>query len=162
DLPITLMLYFNMILARGPERFFSDLAHAGVDGVLIVDLPPEMASEVYDIAQHHGIRLIFIVSPLTTPGRLTRMTRYAQGFLYVVSRLGVTGTEADYDAELSELFNRIHAHTALPACVGFGISTPEQATHMLAQGADGIITGSHIIQLIRQTPPEHSLSMLKA
>lgn len=150
DIPIGLLVYYNMVLARGIERFFRDIANAGVDGVLIADLPPEVADEVADAARQFGVDLIFIVSPLTTAERLERILTHAGGFLYVVSRLGITGTEARYDDALSHLLNRLNEQTDLPKCVGFGISTPEQAQRMFALGADGVITGSRIIQLIEE------------
>jgi tryptophan synthase alpha chain len=152
DIPIGLLVYYNMVLAKGPERFFQQLAEAGADGVLIADLPPELAEEVLPAAQKAGIDLIFIVSPLTSNERLEKIAAMAGGFLYVVSRLGITGTEARYDTHLKTLLARIKAITPLPACVGFGISTPEQATNMIQLGADGAITGSKVIQIIRDNP----------
>jgi tryptophan synthase alpha chain len=152
DIPMGLLVYYNMVLARGPEQFFKDFANAGLDAVLIADLPPEMAHEVAKPAQDAGIDLIFIVSPLTSNDRLKKIGEQAGAFLYVVSRLGITGTEARYDDELQDLLKRIKSICKLPACVGFGISTPEQATNMVALGADGVITGSKVIQLLKENP----------
>ncbi len=149
EIPIGLLVYYNMVLARGAEKFFQQLADAGVDGVLITDLPAELAAEVKTEADKHGIDLIFIVSPLTTDERLHTIVQQAGGFLYVVSRLGITGTESRYDTHLEALLTRIRTLTDLPACVGFGISTPEQAKAMIDLGADGAITGSRVIQLMR-------------
>jgi tryptophan synthase alpha chain len=146
-IPIGLLVYYNMILAR--PKFFEEAENAGADGVLTVDLPPEMAEE---IAEKTGtLAPIFIVSPLTDENRLARITDVAGGFLYTVSRLGITGTEARYDDTLKALITRVKAHTQLPMCVGFGISTPDQAQQMLQQGADGVITGSRVIQLLQGT-----------
>lgn len=152
-LPIGLLVYYNLILARGPERFVADCAAAGVDGLLIPDLPPELAAEIYPLTQQHGLDLIFIVSPLTTSKRLERLLPMAGGFLYIVSRLGITGTEARYDSQLSALMTRIRTQTDLPLCVGFGISTPDQAQQMVDAGADGYITASAIIEQIRREGP---------
>jgi tryptophan synthase alpha chain len=149
DIPIGLLVYYNLILARGPEAFFAQAAQAGVDGVLVADLPPEMAEDLYTIAQQVGIALIFIASPLTREDRLQKIARYGNGFLYAVSRLGVTGAHATYDVTLSDALERFRAQVPLPVCVGFGVSTPAQAQHMIAQGADGVITGSRIIELVR-------------
>ncbi|MGE0200416.1 MAG: tryptophan synthase subunit alpha [Candidatus Melainabacteria bacterium] len=154
DIPIGLLVYYNMVLHRGIDRFFADLAGAGVDGVLIADISVEVIDEVKAAADAHGIALIMIVSPLTTPARLTQIAAAAGGFLYVVSRLGITGTHEDYDPRLQDLLSRIHAESTLPACVGFGISTPAQAQSMAQLGADGVITGSRIIQLIQNSTPD--------
>ncbi|MBX2860781.1 MAG: tryptophan synthase subunit alpha [Vampirovibrio sp.] len=152
DIPIGLMVYFNMILARGVDQFFKDAADAGVDGILIVDLPPEGAEEVTAAAKTSGIDLIFIVSPLTTDERLQTILKHANGYLYVVSRLGITGTDNTHDTQLQDLLTRIKAQTDLPLYVGFGVSTPEDAQKMIAAGADGVITGSRIIQLVQDQP----------
>jgi tryptophan synthase alpha chain len=121
--------------------------------VLIADLPPEAAeTEVLDVARAHGVALIFIVSPLTSTARLQKICAMAGGFVYVVSRLGITGVEERYDESLQRLLAEIKANTTLPACVGFGISTPEQARQMITLGADGVITGSAIIQQVQRDP----------
>jgi tryptophan synthase alpha chain len=154
EIPIGLLVYYNLVLSRGIEQCFADLARAGVDGVLIPDLPPERAEEVLPAAQRHGIHLIYILSPLTDTERLAAINRHAGGFLYVLSRLGITGTEERYDDTLKTMLSQARTQTSLPLCVGFGVSTPEQARTMIAAGADGAITGSRIIQLIRQSSPE--------
>jgi tryptophan synthase alpha chain len=161
DIPIGLLVYYNMVLARGTDAFFREMAEAGVDGVLIADLPPELAEEVLPAAQRAGIDLIFIVSPLTSPERLARIAAMAGGFLYVVSRLGITGTEERYDEQLQALLKTIKGVTPLPACVGFGVSTPDQAARMTRLGANGVITGSKVIQLVRENqgrPPSAFLT----
>lgn len=150
-IPIGLLVYYNLVLARGIERFFRELSIVGVDGILIPDLPPEAAEEVAPAARNYGIDLIFIVSPLTTDERLSRIRVYADGFLYAVSRLGITGTEERYDPGLANLIHRAQEKTSLPVCVGFGISTPEQVKRMINQGADGVVIGSRIIQRVRET-----------
>ena len=162
EIPIGLLIYYNTLLAQGTETFFSTLKDLKVDGVLIADLPPEMAHEVSEQAKRYEIDLIFIVSPLTSSERLARFTEMAGGFFYVVSRLGITGTEERYDHELSHLLTRLKQDSSLPAYVGFGISKPEQVKAMLEQGADGTITGSRILQLVKETPPERLEPMLKA
>jgi tryptophan synthase alpha chain len=152
DIPIGLLVYYNMVLAPGIDRFFQQISDAGADGILIADLPPELAHEVVDSARKHDVDLIFIVSPLTSPQRLSQITQLAGGFLYIVSRLGITGTEERYDTQLQALLTMLRQQTDLPACVGFGISNPEQAANMIQLGADGVITGSRIIQMIRDNP----------
>lgn len=150
EIPIGLLVYYNLIVNAGAEAFFKRLADCGVDGVLIPDLPPELAQEVKPAADAHGIHLIFIVSPLTDPRRLEVIRQVGGGFLYVVSRLGITGVESRYDTSLQETLRRIHQHTGLPACVGFGISEPDHVRQMISQGADGVIVGSRIIQWCNQ------------
>lgn len=147
DIPLTLMLYYNMVLARGADRFFADCQAAGIDGVLIPDMPPERADTVLPAAKANGIKLVFIAAPTTTPERLQIISRVADGFIYVVTRMGITGTTENYSSQLADLFASIKAHITLPAVAGFGISTPEQAKKMLAAGADGVITGSRIVEL---------------
>lgn len=161
EIPIGLMLYYNMLLARGIETFFAEMAELGVDGLLVVDLPPETAGEVSRIATRHGIDLIFIVSPLTSTERLKAIDAYAGGFLYIVSRLGITGTEERYDTELQSLIEKVKQNSRLPVCVGFGISNPENAQKMYALGADGVVMGSRIIQVFQQgSDLRHKLSTL--
>jgi tryptophan synthase alpha chain len=132
------------------EAFFQQLKTAGADACLIADLPPEEAEEVKASADAWGIELIFIVSPLTSADRFQSFVQYAGAFLYVVSRLGITGTEARYDSRLQELIGTLRQHSDLPLCVGFGISTPEHLLQMKAVGFDGMITGSRIIQVIQE------------
>ena len=159
-IPIGLLVYYNMLLAHGPDVFFGEAAKAGVDGVLVADLPPEVAEEIAPIAKANGVELIFIVSPLTTAERLDLILKYAGAFLYLVSRLGITGAQERYDTHLKAIIEKAHASTKLPVVVGFGISTPEQAQSMLALGADGVITGSRIIDLVNANKGVASLEYL--
>lgn len=147
-IPITLMCYYNSVLALTLDGFCERAARAGVDGLLIVDLPPEQSNELDKHCRKHGLAQIFIISPLTTAERMDIISKKAAGFLYAVSRLGTTGVEERYDENLSDLIKRASALTNLPVAVGFGVSTPEQAGKMYALGADGVITGSRIIELI--------------
>lgn len=147
DIPLTLMLYYNMVLARGIDQFFADCHAAGIDGVLIPDMPPERADTVCFAAKHNGIDLVFIAAPTTTAERLDIISRVASGFIYVVTRMGITGSVENYSDQLSGLFTLIKSKIDLPAIAGFGISTPEQARKMIAAGADGVITGSKIVEL---------------
>ena len=150
EIPIGLLVYYNMVLAQGVEQFCQRAQKAGVDGILVADLPPEAASEVVPAARACDLSTLFIVSPLTTEDRLGKIREYAGAFVYAVSRLGITGTEARYDQALKAMIARVHATVSLPVCVGFGVSTPDQARAMFALGADGVITGSRILQLVRE------------
>ncbi len=147
--PVVLMGYLNPIEAMGYESFASTAAQAGVDGVIIVDLPPEEAGELDDYLQAAGIDSVYIVAPTTTEERLVTLGRAARGFLYYVSLRGVTGAG---NLDLTEVETRLRAvkrHTQLPVGVGFGISTPEQARHV-ARFADAVIVGSAIIRRVEQ------------
>lgn len=148
EIPIGLFVYHNMVIARGGEEFFRQAAEAGADSILIVDLPPESADELAAAAKRQGIDLIFIISPLTDAERIGRISKLGGGFLYVVSRLGITGAEARYDEQLRDLLERARGATDMPLCVGFGISSPENARKMYDLGADGAISGSRVIELI--------------
>ncbi len=166
DIPLTLMLYYNMVLARGADHFFADCKSAGVDGVLIPDMPPERADTVLPAAKANGIELVFIAAPTTTPERLRIISTVAGGFVYVVTRMGITGTTENYSDQLAGLFKSIKSHITLPAVAGFGISTPDQAKKMIASGADGVITGSRIVELTERGTLDdlsaHTRSMVEA
>ncbi len=165
-IPITLMCYYNSVLAHGAEEFCKNAAEAGVDGLLIVDLPPDellMDAQPNDEknnlliqAKNNGLQLIFIISPLTTEERLNLIAKRAGGFLYAVSRLGTTGVEERYDSQLSELIRKASEKIKLPVAVGFGVSTPEQAKKMYAINASAVITGSKIIEWINSIRMEKS------
>jgi tryptophan synthase alpha chain len=153
DVAINLLVYYNMILAPGVDNFYKQAAAAGVDSVLVADLPVEHAEEVAPVAKRHGVAPVFMISPLTGKDRLERIAAHASGYLYTVSRLGITGVESRYDAALAELIANARQVTDLPICVGFGISEPAQAKAVMDLGADGVITGSRIIQMIQQASP---------
>ncbi|MDD3287914.1 MAG: tryptophan synthase subunit alpha [Alphaproteobacteria bacterium] len=148
DIPITLMCYYNMVLAKGADNFLESFASAGIDAILIPDLPPERAEEIMPAAHKHGVDVVFIASPLSDDSRLALMGEYMGGFVYVVTRLGITGSAGGFSSSLSGMFSRIHNKLSLPALAGFGISEPEQAVAMIKAGADGVITGSKLVQLI--------------
>jgi len=152
DIPIGILVYFNTILAKGTEKFFALAKDSGVDGVLIADLPVENAAEILPAAKANGIDLIFIVSPITNRDRLSKILAHASGFLYLVSRLGVTGTierSNTNDLELSNLLKEVKTMTNLPICAGFGISSATDAQSMFDIGTDGVITGSQVIKILQ-------------
>lgn len=165
DIPIGLLVYYNHIMAMGVEKFFARAEECGVDGVLVADLPAESSDEIVSIATGNNISSIFIVSPLTREERLDKIVKHARGFIYLVSRLGVTGTDerdASRDTRLASLISSIKKATELPVLAGFGISTPEHAERMMASGADGVITGSKIVDLVANTDPPKVESELSA
>jgi len=140
-----LMGYFNPILAYGLERFCADAAAAGVDGVIVPDLPPEENGELAAACSDHGLALIRFLAPTSTAARVQMVTQQAEGFLYLVSLTGVTGARDALPADLAAFVARVRALTSVPLAVGFGISTPEQA-HSVAQVADGVIVGTGIVK----------------
>ena len=148
NIPIGLLVYYNTVICQGVAEFYRRAKAAGVDGILIADLPPESAAEVTECARANGIQQIFIVSPLTSQQRLARILQFAGGFIYAVSRLGITGVHEEHDRQLSEILPLVRQNTQLPVCVGFGISSPQKAKKMFELGADGVISGSRIIDLL--------------
>ncbi|PWH15250.1 MAG: tryptophan synthase subunit alpha [Anaerolineae bacterium] len=150
EIPLILMGYYNPILAYGLERFVQDAVQAGTDGFIIPDLPPEEADELEQILQKYETPLITMLAPTTSEDRMERLAHRARGFIYLVSVTGVTGARSDIPAELGELIARVRRHTAVPVCVGFGISTPAQAA-AVGQVADGVIVGSACVREIGES-----------
>jgi tryptophan synthase alpha chain len=145
-LPVVLMTYANLVLARGAERFAADAAAAGASGLIVPDLPFEEAPVVLEACDAAGVALVPLVAPTTPERRLALIGARARGFLYTVSLTGTTGERAALADTFGELVRRVRAHTAVPVALGFGISTPEQATAAAAAGADGVIVGSRLVR----------------
>lgn len=142
--PIVLMGYYNPVHAYGTAKFVKDVAQAGVDGLIVVDLPMEEDEVLRVPARVQGVDLIRFVTPTTDDARLKRIVADASGYLYYVSVAGVTGTKAVPEEEVRAALTRIRAATALPCAVGFGIRSPEQAS-AIARIADGVVVGSAIV-----------------
>ncbi|HOQ91165.1 MAG TPA: tryptophan synthase subunit alpha [Candidatus Hydrogenedentes bacterium] len=149
SVPLMLFSYLNPILAYGIEAFARDAAEAGVDGVLCVDLPPDEAAEYKRLLDAAGICTIFLAAPTTTEVRLKLIGEQSSGFVYYISRLGVTGERAILEKDLERAVTRVKKLTGKPVCVGFGISTPEQAA-AVASMADGVVIGSALVRLIHE------------
>ncbi|MBI3945490.1 MAG: tryptophan synthase subunit alpha [Armatimonadetes bacterium] len=145
--PLILMSYYNPILRYGLDRFAADAAAAGVDGIIPSDVPPEEADEWLACAARHGLDTIFLLAPTSTEERIRRVAEKASGFVYCVSRTGVTGTQAALPEDLQALIARIRAQTEKPIAVGFGISTPEHV-RQVTQWADGAVVGSALVNAI--------------
>ena len=145
--PIVLFTYVNPVLRMGSTAFVSRAADAGVDGVLLLDLPIEESAAVQHALQGRGIDQIFLVSPTTTDGRLREAARLGTGFLYAISRLGVTGARASVAATAAPLVERIRAVSRLPVALGFGVSRPEHVAEV-TRFADAAVVGSAIVQVI--------------
>jgi tryptophan synthase alpha chain len=150
DTPVVLMGYYNPILAYGVARFCADAAAAGVDGLIIVDVPPEEADEVEPDATANGLDLIRLIAPTSDAARLPRILGATTGFIYYVSITGITGTRsADY-ASLAPAIRQLKQHTDLPVAIGFGIRTPEQAA-IAATVADGAVVGTALVDTLAAT-----------
>lgn len=147
--PIVLMGYFNPLLAYGPDKFTSDAHAAGVDGLIIVDLPPEEDKELRGHCQKTGLDLIRLITPTSDETRLPILLEGVSGFLYYVSITGVTGAAKPDLNILKPHIDTIRKHTDLPIAVGFGIKTPEDAAHM-SQICDGVVVGSTIVNTIEK------------
>lgn len=147
--PIVLMAYYNPIYAFGLPAFARTAVDAGVDGVLVVDLPPEEATDLAAEARIVGLDVIHMVAPTSTPARLRLIARRSDGFVYVASRLGVTGERADVPPDLGGQLRALRTVTTKPVCVGFGIAKPEQVAAVGAL-ADGVIVGSAIVRMIEE------------
>ena len=151
DVPVVPMVYANMVLARSPERYAAELSEAGMAGTIIPDLPPEEADEVRSALSAQGIALIPLIAPTTPAERRAEICRDATGFVYVVSDTRTTGERDEMPAELGDLVRAVQADASVPAAVGFGIGTPEQAAEVGAV-ADGVIVGSRLVREVAEAP----------
>ena len=148
SVPFVFMTYANVVYSYGAERFISTCGEIGVDGLILPDLPFEEKDEFLPICRKYGVDLISMVAP-TSENRIAMIAREAEGFLYLVSSLGVTGTRSEITTDLASIVRVVRENTDIPCAVGFGISTPAQAKKMAAL-SDGAIVGSAIVRLIGQ------------
>lgn len=148
QVPIVFYTYYNLVFSNGVENYVRAAQEAGVDGLLTLDLPPEEAAELLAACASHGLKTVFIVAPTTPASRLPRIAAAATGFIYYVSREGVTGVRDQVAANIPEAVARIRQHTSLPVAVGFGLSTPEQVKQV-ARCADGVVVGSALVNVIK-------------
>jgi tryptophan synthase alpha chain len=148
--PVVLMGYYNPIYVYGPERFLADAKAAGVDGLIVVDLPPEEDAELCLPALNAGLNFIRLATPTTDDKRLPTVLKNTSGFVYYVSITGITGSAAPDPGKVKEAVARIKRHTSLPVCVGFGVRTAEQA-RAIAQPGDGVVVGSALVDAVRQS-----------
>jgi tryptophan synthase alpha chain len=152
QIPIVLYSYFNIIYSFGVERFCSHASSVGVDGLLILDLPPEESDISYGPSGRLGdgsLRRICLVAPTTPQDRLAKVVQRASGFVYYISREGVTGMQSHVEGNIGHRVGLIRQVTSLPVCVGFGISTPEQA-YAISRHADGAVVGSALVNRIAE------------
>ncbi len=161
--PMVFMTYANVVFSYGAERFISTCRDIGIDGLILPDLPFEEKGEFLPLCRQYGVDLISLVAP-TSADRIAMIAREAEGFLYIVSSLGVTGTRSEITTDLASIVKVVRANTSIPCAIGFGISTPEQAAKM-ASYSDGAIVGSAIIKLLAQygkDAPEHVGAYVRA
>ena len=147
EIPIVLYVYYNLLHRCGVAQFIRNAAAAGVDGLLVLDLPPEESDNYEALMRDAGLDVIYLVAPTTPEDRIALIVKRATGFIYYVSREGVTGMQAKVSDTIGAMTAKIRAHTALPIAVGFGISTPEQATEV-ARNAEAVVVGSAIVNQI--------------
>ncbi|OPX77685.1 MAG: Tryptophan synthase alpha chain [Methanosaeta sp. PtaB.Bin039] len=147
-IPKVFMGYYNMVFQRGVERFAADCAASGISGLIVPDLPPEEANPLMQACKRYDLDLIFLVAPNTPQQRAEEIAAMSSGFVYLVSRSGVTGARKEVLDSTRELIARVPA--VRPRAVGFGISTPDQAAQMVAAGAEGVIVGSACVDLVGQ------------
>lgn len=163
DIPIGLLLYANTVHHAGYDTFCRRAADAGIDSILVADLPPEEAGAWLEALDKNGLSSVFIVSELTSKERIRYICANTTGFVYVVSRLGTTGAQRDLSANLAPTLKRLRRQTSLPLCVGFGLSKPRHISQVKKCGADGAIVGSALVRQIEtnREDPERMLSALR-
>jgi tryptophan synthase alpha chain len=149
EVPIVLYIYFNLVYRYGLEKFISNGAKAGVDGLLMLDLPPEESGNYEPLMRAAGLCNIYLVAPTTPDDRIELIVKRGTGFIYYISREGVTGMQEQVAANIAEMTAKIRKHSDLPIAVGFGISNPEQA-RLVAQNADAVVVGSAVVSQIAQ------------
>lgn len=162
-IPIVVMSYYNPLLRFGLDRFLEQLAAAGGDGLIVPDLPLEEAADLRSAAERHGVDVILLIAPTTPAARIEQICAASSGFVYLVSLLGVTGARLSVSAEVKPLVERVaQCRRDLPLAVGFGISKPEHVREIVASGAQGVIVGSAVVDLIarHKDDPDRMLAAL--
>lgn len=147
EIPVVLYIYYNLLHRPGLENFIKDAAAAGVDGLLVLDLPPEEAENYERLMKEHGLCAIYLIAPTTPEERIEKIARLGMGFIYYISREGVTGMQTKVADSIGERTALIRAHTDLPIAIGFGVSNPDQAREVASSG-DGVVVGSAIVKRI--------------
>ncbi len=148
DIPIGLLMYYNLIYQYGTQKFFIDCYSAGVNSVLVADLSIDDADEITGLAASAGLETVFMVTPVTTEQRMKLIASKTTGFIYAVSVLGVTGSRDQLGSSIGQLLVKLKKLTNIPVCVGFGVSKPEHAAAVVGLGADGVIIGSKLVSFI--------------
>jgi len=159
DVPIAIMTYYNVLYSPGLDNFLADAKRAGVDGLIIPDLPLDETAEYSKLAKKHGLDTILLAAPTTSPDRMKQLVKHSTGFLYLVSLLGVTGARSQLSDETLDLVRSAKRYTKgkIPLGVGFGISKPEHVRAVLAAGADAVIVGSSIVNMVSSGKPRDKM-----
>mgnify|MGYP000430466958 CR=1 FL=1 len=162
DIPFGLLLYANTVHHLGYEEFCRRAAEAGIDSLLVADMPPEESREMTAAMRMHRLATVHIVTELTPEDRIDLICKQIDGFVYVVSRLGPTGANQQLSQSVASTLATVRRHTSLPLCVGFGLSTPDHVREIAAAGANGAIVGSALVRIIEEehTRPEEMLRTL--
>jgi len=147
QIPIVLYIYYNLVHHYGLKRFIADAAKAGVDGLLVLDLPPEESAGYEKLVGEAGLRAIYLVAPTTPDDRIATIVKHGSGFIYYISREGVTGMQKQVSESISQMTAKIRAHTPLPIAVGFGISNPDQA-RLVARNCEAVVVGSAVVNQV--------------
>lgn len=150
-IPLLFMTYYNILLKYGLKDFCRSSREAGIDGLIVADMPPDEAGELEKEARKNGIDIVFLLSPNSSDKRISLVAKHSTGFIYLVSVTGVTGAREALPQDLAGFVKKVRSFTAKPLCVGFGISTEAQAAQV-GQIADGVIVGSRLLQLIDSPP----------
>jgi tryptophan synthase alpha chain len=161
DVPIGLLMYYNLVYQYGTEKFFNDFHKAGVNSVLVADLSIDDADEIIGPAKSAGLDTVFMVTPVTGPERMKLIASKTTGFIYTVSVLGVTGSREKLSDTIEGLLGKLKELTSVPVCVGFGISKAEHAATVAKAGADGVIIGSKIVGLIEDNLDDREKMLAK-
>lgn len=161
EIPIGLLVYYNLVYRRGITKFYKDAKKAGVDGILIADMPIEESVPALKVSKRTGIDQIFLITQTTGNERMKKIAEKAAGFIYIVALLGVTGARTSLKKATLELVKRASKFTKLPLCVGFGVSKPDHAKALVKSGADGVIVGSAVEKVIEKNI-KNKRKMLKA
>jgi len=151
DIPIGLLMYANLVMHYGMEKFIQDCAQWQVDSILIPDIPVQEAELITPLTKKHGVQSVFIAPPNATETTLEHVAQLSQGYTYLLGRVGITGTHVEVDTPLTDVVNTLRAHDAAPLVQGFGISKPEHITQAVETGLDGAICGSAIVNLLANT-----------
>jgi tryptophan synthase alpha chain len=161
EVPIVLMTYYNPVYRYGEEAFFAEAARVGVDGVIVPDLPPDEAHATVASARRAGVDVIFLLAPNATPARLRMVARASSGFTYYVSIMGITGAHLKLEPQVVSQIEEARRAGRKPVCLGFGVSTPEEA-HAVAEFADGVIVGSAIVRRTEEPGLDDFLADLRS
>ncbi len=159
QIPIILMGYYNPILNYGPEAFCKAVAKAGVDGLIVVDLPPEESEELQKPARASGLNLIYLITPTADADRIKKVKRLASGFIYYVSITGITGAKLHAISQIQKHVKEIKTHIDLPLCIGFGIRSPEDAKN-LSKVAEGVVVGSVLVAELEKGGKKQGVTLL--